>query len=170
MSNSPTNPFDPNTGQPAAPTVKKKSNVWLWVIGIIGGLGLVAAIACCGSVFWAYNFGMGKVAEAVKADLMGNPVIGEHIGDIEELSMNLTATGEEQQNGGKPNTMVMDVKGSKGSGQLILTPGQGGGFSTIELELPDGTRHQAAPLEEFDLDFDMGGIDMGDAENPDPGF
>jgi len=170
MSNSPTNPFDPNTGQAAIPTVKKKTNVWLWVIGIIGGLGLVAAIVCCGGSYWAFNFGMGKVAETVKTDLMGNPVIGEHIGDIEDLSMNLTATGEEQQNGAKPNTMVLDAKGSKGSGKLIVTPGPGGGFDTIELELPDGTRHQAKPLEEFDLNFDMGGIDLGDAENPDGGF
>jgi hypothetical protein len=57
----------------------------------------------------------------VKEQIQDDPVIVEHIGDIESINVNFTASGEEKNKNLKPgrNVLVFDVKGSKGSGQVV---------------------------------------------------
>lgn len=171
MSNNPNNPFDtnqPNQGYAQSGPPPKKSNTWVWVLGILGALGLLGALVCCGGMFFAYRAGTGMIAEAFKEQLSGNPVIDEHIGTIESMSMNLTATTEYGQS--TPGAMAFDISGSKGSGTIVIRqqPGADGqpGIGSAELVMPDGSRHAieiASEPASIDDDFQ---IDLGqpDAE------
>jgi hypothetical protein len=69
--------------------------------------------------------------------------MAEHIGEIESMSPNLTAIGEESQRRGQgANVIVYDVKGSKGSGQLLgeqsRNPQPGHFYDKIDLKTADG--------------------------------
>jgi hypothetical protein len=67
-------------------------------------------------------------------------VVQEHLGDIQSLSVNYMASGEESQKRGGGNVLVIDTKGSKGSGKLIAVqspqPQPGNMFSKVDLRLP----------------------------------
>ena len=112
MSNNPNNPFDSNQATPGyadggAPP--KKSNTWLWVLGILGAIGVVGALVCCGGSFFAYKAGTGMMAEAFKAQLVGNPVIEDQIGTIDSMNMNLGKTSEYGQS--SPGSIAFDISG-----------------------------------------------------------
>jgi hypothetical protein len=174
MSMAPNNPFennqqDPLPGTPVRPNQGK--SVWLWVLAIVGGLGLLAVIVCCGLGYYGYSAGTAMVAEEIKGQLTGHPTIEEHIGEISSVSMNLGAVIEEakkqQEAGdqGAPPSMVFDIEGSKGSGRILMRQQAGGQTDEVELVMADGTRHTIAldsPLfqpetEDFDdLDIDLG--------------
>lgn len=164
MSSSPNNPFDGPGNRTEAPP-QRKSNVWLWVLGIVGVLGLLVILGCCGSVFFAYQFGAGMIGEQVKSELRGNPVVQEHIGDIESAEMNLTATAQETQDQPGGESIVFDLEGSKGSAKVAIQQGPGGEITSAVLIMPDGTRHQAVPLE--DLELEMDDINTGEPQPDD---
>ena len=146
MSNNPNNPFDdnpPNQGYAQGAPPQKSSNTWLWVLGILGALGLVGAVVCCGGSYFAFRAGTGMMADAFKAELADNPVIEEHIGTIDSMSMNLGKTSEYGQS--SPGSIAFDISGSKGSGTILIkqetrADGQPG-VGSAELILADGTRH-----------------------------
>lgn len=179
MSTGPNNPFetnqqDPLPGTPVQP--KKGKSVWLWVLGIVGGLGLLGLIVCCGGAYWGYNKSTQMVADELKGKLAGNAVIEEQIGEISTVAVNLSAVIEEakkqQEAGGEgaPPSLVFDIEGSKGSGRILMKedPGQS---SEVDLVMSDGSRFTIpldSPLfqagdavmaepEEFDeMDIDLG--------------
>ena len=175
MSNNPNNPFDvnqPNQGYAQGGPPQKKSKTWLWVLGILGALGVVGALVCCGGTFFAYKAGTGMMAEAFKAQLSGNPVIEEQIGTIDSMSMNLGATSEYGQS--SPGSIAFDISGSKGSGTILIKqqPGADGqpGIGSAELIMPDGSRHAidvASGPATIDDDFkiDLGQPDAEPANN-----
>ncbi|QDT13881.1 hypothetical protein [Planctomycetes bacterium K23_9] len=173
MSMAPNNPFESN--QPGSsnggPVQPKKTNTWLWVFGIIGGLGLLAVMVCCGVGYYGYSKGTQMVADEMKGQLAGNAVIEENIGEINSMSMNLSAVIEEAKkqqeagNDGAPPSMVFDIEGSKGSGRILMKNEPGGQPNEVELVMADGSRHtiplesplfQAEPEEFDDMDIDLG--------------
>lgn len=99
----------------------KQSKMWLWILlGVGGGLGL----ACCGC-FGAGGlglFGAGKVlASAVKNQYQNHPIVQEQIGEIQSCEWNFWESSKEtgnNQNAGS-QIQVFDVKGTKGSGQIL---------------------------------------------------
>lgn len=136
---------------PPAPRSSGMKIVWI-LLGAFGVLGLV----CCGGCAFFGFWGMNKGAELIAQALSDAPAVKEHIGEIESASINYTATAEyKEQYPDAENLVVVDVKGSKGSGQLIVNTSQGGG--------PEGIRWARLRLdsgEEFLL---------GDSRlNPDP--
>ncbi len=162
MSNRPDNPFQqggPGTMYSDQQTKKSGSNVWLWVLGIIGGLTVLGALVCCGGGYFGYQAVTNMIAEAYKSQLQGNPVIVEHVGEIEFMKLNLTTTQEQAQSSN--GMMAFDVVGSKSSATLLVRQAPGGDGTAIasaELLMPDGTRYDV-PVDEFGDDF---GVEMGD--------
>lgn len=138
----------------------KKSNGLKIVLIILGVLG-VGSLLCCGGVYFAGQWGIGQVGEmigkALSAELQGNPTLEKEIGTIESLTWNIMKSGKETQDRDEQNLIVFDVKGSKGSGEIICKIKQGGGdeptITWAKLRKPDGT--------EVDLISDGPEIDMG---------
>jgi hypothetical protein len=124
--------FGPQTPSP------RKSNWWIWLIAGLG-LGGLLICGCCGGVMM---FGLSAASGALEDEVADHPAIQQNIGEIQSLSMNLTATGEEQQKGSGKNVIVYDVKGSAASGQLIAeqsrNPQPGNMFDKIDLRLESG--------------------------------
>lgn len=75
-------------------------------------IAVVALVTVVGGVAALLFWGWGMYVDQVKSELNGNPVIQEHIGTIEDLSVNLVASSELDDE----NTFVFDVKGDKGEG------------------------------------------------------
>lgn len=101
------------------------------------------------------QFGLSMYAGEVQRQLQGNPVIVEHIGEIESTSHSWTGTMEAaQQNQGSESQLAFEVTGSKASGTVYVVQdrsGDGTGIKSAILKLPNGT----------ELPIDVGG---GDAE------
>ena len=168
MSQTPQDPFgrpgyDPSGGERFGSEPPRRSNVWLWVIGGVLAVGLLGVLACCGSIFFAFQFGSGMLADQLQGELQGNPVIREHIGDVESAQMNLTATAQEAQEAEANDVLVFDVEGSIGKGRVTASQ-RGDRLRPRELILPDGTRH---PLESMDdLNLDMDDIEIPEFDPP----
>ena len=136
-------PRGQNTGSPYATgpgqTVPPKSNAVWWILGILGVLTVGGIFVCCGGGYFMFRFGTQAVADAVKSSISTDPVIQEHIGNITDLSMNLTATGA----AGGGDKMVLDIKGDKGTGQVEVVMGgdpTGQSVKSCVLILPNGER------------------------------
>ena len=162
----PNSPFnDPSRGEhfQQEPPRQRKSRIWLWVLLTIGLLVLLGVLVCCGGGYFAIRAGGDKVANDVKVQLRGNPVIQEHVGDIQEIKLDAMASIEEGQN--TPGSMTFEVVGSKSEARLVIKREPGEEEITFaELIMPDETRHQVIPSEE--TEFDMGDISIPDAANP----
>lgn len=169
------NPNDGNqfSGQQAPP---KKSNTWVWVLGVIGVVGLLTVMLCCGGLYFAYQKGTQVLGEQLKPELEGNAVIVEHIGEIESLQMNLTdlvaevQKHQEENRSGDPPQLLFDIEGTKGSGKVTMNTNPGSGRPTnVVLITEDGERHEidlGAP--DLDIEFEPGDIDMGEIDIPAP--
>ncbi len=142
----------------------KKSNVWLWVVGIVGGVIVLTALVCCGGSYFAFKTGTGMLAEQFKQQLASNPTVVEHVGDIQSMSLNLGETSKQAETSG--GAMAFDVVGSKSNATLLVKQAPGGngtGIASAELVMPDGTRH---PIAVLDIEAaDELGIDMGDDDS-----
>lgn len=170
----PNDPFAENRSQPTAgpstpdggPAAKKSGNrLLIWVIGIFGGLLFIGVLGCCGGAYFLLNF----LASEYQRQLADNPVINEHLGEIESMGMNLTKTAEAAENS-DGNTFAYDIQGSLASGTILIKQdpsSDGTGIESAELILSDGSRHQVPMggngLEESDFEFeiDSGEIDAG---------
>ena len=170
MSTPPNDPFEtnPNSRFAGQQPPAAKSNTWKWVIGIIAGVCIVGGLVCCGGVYFMYSMGQGMMADMVKQEIGANPVIQEHIGEIQSANLNLAATTEAGQN--EPGTLAFDLVGSKGSGVLEIKQdpnnhGNGLSIQSAELVMPDGTRHEViSDMESFEDQIDTG-FEM-DTESP----
>ena len=136
------NPYAGVGGYGQAPP-PKKSNALLWILGGVGGVGILICAGCCGVTYFAFNTGMNMIAEQTKGEVQGHPAIQEHIGTIESVSSDFTAGIQESQKKGDTggeSHLVIHVKGSKGSGDIIGKMPQGGAQRMSEkvLRLPDG--------------------------------
>ena len=117
----------------------KKSNKTLWIIlGIVFGLILL----CCGGLMAFSYFGAqamsGFVGEAIKQQVQSSPELKAEIGEVESVTMNLQETQKQKK-------AVFDVKGSTGSGKIIIDEKGGDGDKpAVFFESSDGRR---VPLE-----------------------
>ena len=110
-----------------------------WILGIVAAIVILGAIACCGIGYFGVRFVSTEVAKQLRPQLQSSPEIAEHIGEIQEMTLNVQAMQQEDRAG----KMVFDITGTKGSGQVIVDPGQ---FTPeardegVELVLSDGRR------------------------------
>ncbi len=122
-SSDPLNPYASVGGQGMSQPPRRSGSPWMWILGIGGG---VVLLLCCGCGMLGY-FGfygvMGVMEGMVRDQIKDDPVIVEHIGELQTVKTNITATGEEKQQNPQPgrNVLVFDVTGTKGSGQVVGT-------------------------------------------------
>ena len=65
------NPYSNPPGVGAPPP--RKSNSWIWILGIVGVLGL-AMVVCCGvGGYFAYSAGVDMMAQMIKEEVAGRP-------------------------------------------------------------------------------------------------
>lgn len=130
-------PSNPNAVGSMQPQPAKSNALW-WILGILAVVFVGGALVCCGGGYFAYRFGTEVAGTVVRDAVAGDPAIQEHIGTIEEINLNLSATG----NAGGGSRMVFDVRGDKGTGQLEVTMDPGGqSVGSAVLVLPNGDRH-----------------------------
>ena len=178
MSMSPNNPFeDPQNDQGylqdqgTTPT-KKSGKGCLIGCGIAGILGLVL---CCGGGVFLVQFGVGALGDQLQTQISGDPAIVEHIGSIESLEVDWGATIEEaQKSSDQESGLIFEIKGDKGSGQMLIKEDKGGDAGLATLIQADGTRIPidleggGSDIEDLESDledmFDSGDIDSGDGD------
>ena len=138
------NPYSQPPGMMGPPP--RKSNSWIWILGIVGVGGLVVCGCCGGFSMWAMSQGMGMMADAARQEAAASPVVQEHIGEITSASMNfIKSTQETEKRGTGDNFLVIEIKGSKSNGELIVeqskNPQPGEMFNSMELRMPSGEVH-----------------------------
>lgn len=125
----------------------KKSNALWWILGILAAVTIGGTLLCCGGFYYMFSFGSQMIATETKRLISTDPTIQEHIGDIKEMSFNFSATGA----AGGGETLVFDVNGENGSGQIqvVVNNQQGAGptISSCTLILPNGERHEIELVE-----------------------
>lgn len=170
MSQTPRNPFDSGADQFGTPA-KKSSNTWLWVLGIIGGIFLVGAIACCGLAYFSWSKASGFIAEEVVKEYSDDPVIVEKIGTITSSEMNLGDAMTESSKNQDSTALVLDIRGDKGSGQLIHSTNQKTGEVTATLVMENGESFELSIVNEFeDFDAELEGLEDIEAMDEEIGF
>jgi hypothetical protein len=131
----------PQVFQPYAPK-PPGSNRWLWILLGVGGL---VGVGCCGSVIAVVVFGMNVVSAEIGDKVRDNPKFREHIGELQEISVDYTASAAKDDD----DTFVYNVKGDKRSGVLTVKSITDDDFNEqIEeatLRLPNGTQVQIVP-------------------------
>ncbi|MBI1899688.1 MAG: hypothetical protein HYS13_01070 [Planctomycetia bacterium] len=138
---------------PAEPPPKKSWKGCIITILVVGG---VLLGGCCLAGWLGWGWIKGKMGEVVAEQVKDSPVIQEHIGEIESCDYDVTETArvtEEAQKQGEKvaQKMVFDVKGSKGSGKLIVDVEAIGAQpdpDTAKLKLPDGRTLDVFPKED----------------------
>lgn len=123
---------------PQPPPRRAGGNKVLWIVlGSVGGALLLGGL-CCGGIIFA---GIGMVENDVAAGLRDNPTLVERIGTLDSLDVNWTLSADYED----PDTMVYDVRGSKGSGVVIvnsLSTDDGEEIRWATLRLSDGTEFE----------------------------
>ena len=136
------NPYSNPPGVGAPPP--RKSNSWLWILGIVGVLGLAMVICCGVGGYFAFNAGMSVVTNELKNEVAGDPNVQQHLGEIKNLSVDLIASGEEaEKRGHGAQVLVINAQGSEGQEAKFIAeqsrqPQPGNMFSKIDLRLPSG--------------------------------
>jgi hypothetical protein len=102
-------------------------------------------LLCCGGAFGVIAFGVNLLEAEIKDKLRDNPKLREHIGEIQSLDTDLTASMAVDDE----DTYRYKVRGTKGSGELTVKQNTDDeGNEVIEeatLRLPDGKTVQIAP-------------------------
>ncbi|MCI0356870.1 MAG: hypothetical protein L0211_00085 [Planctomycetaceae bacterium] len=136
------NPYSNPPGVGAPPP--RKSNTWLWILGIVGVLG-IGTLICCGVGGYAlFSVGMGAVTQELKNQVAGDPNVERHLGEIKNLSIDVMATGTETEKRGRgAQVLVFNAQGSEGKEAKFIVeqsrnPQPGDMFSKIDLRLPSG--------------------------------
>ncbi len=142
---------------------EQKRGGWgcLWIILAVSGA--ISLLVCCGCAGMFY-FGLNMGTEAIKTSLAQNPVVQEHVGELQEANFDWAAMFSGGASGG--GEFLMRLKGTKGSATVKLrnTNPQQGAPAQLEgvLILPSG--------EEIPLTIDESPLPPetsaeGDAEN-----
>jgi hypothetical protein len=138
--NDPLNPYANLGGSGTTQPPRRSSSPWPWILGIGGGFG-VAALLCCGCLGVLGYIGFNQINQSLKLQIQDDPVIQEHIGEIESVSLNLMAAIEEMKANPPPpgeSLQAFDVQGTKGSGVVVGTqlpaPGPRGVLKNMRLK------------------------------------
>lgn len=103
--------------QPGGPFPPPKSSglsACLIAVLVLGG---VVLLVCCGGLVGLMLFGGRLMASEVEAQLRDNPVLQEHIGQIESFEIDWVRSGQEEGD----DTFVYRVEGTKGKGYCVVT-------------------------------------------------
>ena len=124
----------------------RSSNKSLWIVlGVVLALAIGGAVVCCGGVVLLGRWGLDMVGQDIAGQLRDDPIIQEEIGEIEEISVDLIASGVHTDQ----ETFIYDVEGTKGSGQLtvksVTTDDGGEEIITASLRTADGRQRQLRP-------------------------
>lgn len=100
------------TVQPDHPPVSPLRRAAPWIAGGVLALLVLIAIAAVGSFAW---YGFGLFNDQAKAAIHNNPGVIEALGEIREITFDITATGNEPG----AETFAYRVKGERASGLLV---------------------------------------------------
>lgn len=140
-------PYQPAPYAPVPPTQppQKSGSSMFWLLIGLGVVGGGVLLVCCGGAASVFVFGTRVMGKQVAEALRDNPVIREHIGEIQSCDVDFTASAAQEGQ----DTMVFNVKGSKGSGTLIAdTDSSDPDSETVrsaKLRLPDGREFIVIP-------------------------
>ena len=91
------------------------SNKLLWIL--VAGVLIAVPLLCCGGMFLVGYLGLGVLAADIEIQLRDHPTIRQHIGEIEDLSVNFLKSSAIDD----PDTFIYDIRGDKGAGELTIT-------------------------------------------------
>ena len=121
----------------AEPAPRASSGNKLLLI-LLGGGGLILMLACCGGIGGVVMFGLNLMSEDIKRELRDNPQFQQHIGEVEEFSLDFVASAADEAD----DVWVFHVKGSIGQGEVTLeaVTNDDGGEDILwaKLRLPSG--------------------------------
>jgi hypothetical protein len=134
---------DPGFGQPVKPSGSK---ALYWILGIVSAVTIGGALVCCGGGYFLVRFTTTELAKQFRGPVQNSPEVAEHIGDIEDMTLSFQA----MQAAGDQGKLVFEVKGSKGSGKVVvdMSKADTDPENAFELVLSDGTR---LPMTEVDM-------------------
>ena len=124
----------------AQPPPKKGGRGLLIGCGIVGVVGL---LLCCGVMGMFAYVAPGLFGDIVKAEVENSPTVIEHIGEIESMTLSMSASIDEAENfePGQATPMAFEVQGTKGSGTIMVQQSRTGqGIDSAVLVLPSGER------------------------------
>lgn len=143
---------DDDTGRTSAG--ERSGNRTCLVIGMVGG-GLGSLFLLCGGCcFGMYYFQTASVAEDIQSDLQVNPVIAEHVGEIESLDVKLTSSNPFN------DEYVFRITGSQNSGTITANCVENLGVFRVmhgDLKLDNGDVYDLYPDGRDDLDITAAG-------------
>ena len=123
MSNNPYQPqtqspgVNPNFDQPK----KSGGGGCLKIALIVLGVGILCCGCCGGGIYWMMGKGMKQLASSVETQYANHPVVQDKLGGIDSCTFSwggLISYAQENPNAEK-GTIVFEVSGPKGSGQII---------------------------------------------------
>lgn len=97
------------------PDPPRRSSATPWLLAFLLAGGLVALL-CCGGAGGVVYYGIDVFTDQVAANLRENPVIREHIGEIEDLDMNWLDSAEAEGD----DEFVFHIRGTQGEGDVRL--------------------------------------------------
>lgn len=137
----PTSPTFPQQGPPPS----KGCSKGCLVLGCLGAL--ILPLICCGGIGGVAVYGMNAFKSEVVALLAENPVVKEHVGEIQSSQVDFWKSVSHE--GG--DVFVLNLVGSKSAAvaEVISVTNEAGDEEIRggELILPDGTRHPLLPQE-----------------------
>lgn len=103
---------------PAGPQPPKQNQGCL-IAGIVGGiLGMIglACAGCCGMGFFALDAQYKETARQLSVEYRNDPIVKEHVGEVQEITYNWSATLAREDD----DLDVYDIVGDKGKAQLVV--------------------------------------------------
>jgi hypothetical protein len=133
--------FDPSArrvdpyGPPQPPPRRSSSGCWIWAI--VAGAGFLL-LMCCGGGALLVGFGLQIVTTEIEDQLSGNPILQEHIGEVQSFEMDWSRSFADEDD----DTFIYQVQGTKGEGRVTVKhiTGEDGNevILSAQLRLPSG--------------------------------
>lgn len=125
-------------------TVPRRSSVGCWIWALLLGGGFLILV-CGGGGVLLFRFGLQVLASQIEDELADNPIVLEHIGQIESLELDFGRSAAHED----ADTFIYQVRGTKGSGRITVkhVTAEGGGERILagELRLPNGETFDLMP-------------------------
>ncbi|MCC9604429.1 hypothetical protein LOC68_28090 [Blastopirellula sp. JC732] len=110
------------------------TKIVLWILVGLFSAGAIGVLA-----YTVVTMASDHMEEEARKAFADNPVILEHIGEWEECTTNLQKTGNYERTR-HVHVVVFDLKGTKGSGVLVVTEMDNqGNYESAALETDHGT-------------------------------
>ncbi|MEM7249144.1 MAG: hypothetical protein AAF533_27735 [Acidobacteriota bacterium] len=151
----------PSPEMPAFPAIPPSSGGGGGGGKVILGCGIACAVLLvlgtvgCGALAW---FGLGVLGDEVKSRLGDNPILVEHLGELQEVTMDIAESMDNEH----PDILVFRAVGTQASGKLTVEMREVGGEQEIvaaELELDDGRVIDLFPEETDEGEAEATGAD-----------